>query len=140
MLGIFESLERRFDRDKELVAVGRKLHLGLGGQRQKSLPYVEVNIGGKTSELDTFDEDVETFTLDFQVLAPDGRGVVVADILQNLQRVFDSADLTSEQYSTVSMMQTDMSGPDLEEGIYVGRVSYELIAQRKALIPAVREA
>lgn len=140
MIGIFESLERRFDADAALVAVGRKLYLGLGGQRQKAMPYVEVNIAGKTSELDTFGDDVESLTLEFQVLAPDGRGVLVADVLQNLQRVFDNADLISEQYRTVSMMQADMSGPDLEEGIYVGRARYELIIQRKVLIPTTQGA
>lgn len=140
MIGIFESLERRFNADTALVKAGRKLYLGLGGQRQKTLPYVEVNIGPTSTEFETFDDDVDAFGLDFTVFAPDGRGVLVADVLQHLRRVFKSADLLSEQYRTVSMRQTDMSGPDLEDGIYVGRASYELIVQRKALIPAVRGA
>lgn len=140
MIGIFESLERRFDADVALVAVGRKLYLGLGGQRQKAMPYWEVNINAADSEFDTFDDDVDVFTLDFEVLAPDGRGDLVARNLQEFRRVFKRADLISEQFRTVSMKQTDANGPHLEEGIYVGRATCELIIQRKVLIPTTQEA
>lgn len=141
MIGIFESLERRFNADTAMVAAGRKLYLGLGGQRQKAMPYWEVNINAKDSEFDTFDDDVETFTLDFEVLAPDaGLGKLVARNLQEFQRVFKRADLISEQFRTVSMKITDMNGPHLEEGIYVGRATCELITQRKVLIPTTQEA
>lgn len=140
MTGIFESIERRFKADTALVAAGRKLYLGLNGQRQKTLPYVDVKIGPVDTELDTFDDDVDTYNLDFEVVTREGRDTAAADALQHLRRVFKAADLLSEQYRTVSMRLTGGDGPDLEEGIYVGRASYELIVQRKVLLPTVRES
>lgn len=139
MEGVFESLERRFDGDAQLVATGRKLYLGLEGQRQKTLPCVAVSIGGKGDEHATFDADVETLMLDFEVLGASGHASTVAGTLQHMQRVFKAAAVVSEQFTTVSMRQIDMTGPVLEEGIYVGRAMYEMIVQRTTKLPVVQE-
>lgn len=137
---IADALTRRFDGDATLKRKCRKLYFGFEGEREKTvMPYVEVSCEDESHSA-SFGHDFEDYTIRFSVFSKDARPSVAGDLMDELMRVFDYAQLTDARFTTVKFMRTSGGGPRLVDGVYQGFVEYEVTVQRAVASPILRYA
>lgn len=139
MRAVWEAIERRFEGDKSLVGKVRKLYFGLDDVGDKSPPYTDMVIENQNADLDTFDADLESYSLQFKVHTQDIRGPLALDIVEHLRRVFDDGLLSSDAFADAPMQFVSASGPVLEaETPFAAQVTYKVTVQRTIRTPVVR--
>jgi hypothetical protein len=135
---IFEAIQARFEGDASLKHYGRKLYEGYGERRLQAPPCVVVTCTAISDELDTFDADIDVYSLDFAIHSPDHRSRDAARIQRHLMRVYDDALIESDVFDAAGMNRTGASGPAEEDGSYDASVSYDLTVTWKEKRPLER--
>lgn len=139
MFYVFPALERRFNANKRLVRLARKLYHGLDGADVKSRPSVDVVGTGPSHDFDTFDTDVPVYTLTFTIRHKGQQPNKVAEIMRELRQTFDDGTLASPDFTVSSFQETDGDGPRLVEGVFTGILVYDLMVTMQSLVPANRD-
>lgn len=135
MIGLFRSLESRFNGNPTLLRLGRKLFEGFEDQRVNATrPYVEVN-PNLPDRADTFDSDVEVWNLPFRYHAKDLRTTAATDWIEAMENVYRDANLFSPFFSTCGCRMMEAAVPSLANGIYEAAVRFQLTLQRTANVP-----
>ncbi len=135
------ALQSRFDSDRSLRKLARRMHFGLGTAALKSPPYVDLIITGGDDDDDTFDSDVERISLTFNVITKDHLGQTAMKIVAAMRRVFDDAKFKTGDYASVEMHWVDVTGPLLEPDRDMdAQLRYEAILMRVVNAPVARGA
>ena len=139
MFYVFPALERRFNANKRLVALARKLYNGIGLDEVKS--RVRVGVVGRVihHDFDTFDTDVPMYELTFVVKSKGQQPSKNADALRELRRTFDDGTLESADFTVSSFRETSANGPELIENVYESTLTYDLLVTMRSLVPANRD-
>ena len=139
MQALLDAIELRFLADKDLLRRARAMFFHEDGIVHHGAPYVDVVITDQKDELDTFDADVETVSLDMNIITTDMIGKVALGIKADIMRVYDDARFSTLDHSMVSMHRISAPGPSRSPGAaYDARVQYTAHVTMAALSPAVR--
>lgn len=138
MKSITDAIIQRFDSDKTLVLFARKIHVGLGTEPVKTLPYVNLSLTGPSAELDTFDADIESYDVEFTMFGQDSTPDSLNRSAKEMMRVFDDCNLVSGDFTTVMFQRTGGVSPFLLLGVYRASLAYEVIVQMVSQVPVVR--
>lgn len=141
MKHLFPLLESRFDGDKRLKSIARKLFRGFEGSPLKSIsPYVEVSLSNVEAS-DTFDSDIDLYSIDFTIFHKGPTPDRIDNILFEMRRVFkDAGNLGSSRLDVVGFESNGMSGPSLEDAVLRATMSFVVYVQWKTKRPAERAA
>ena len=138
MYRVFPALEARFNRNRRLVGLARRLYHGLAGQQRGTRDSVEVT-GSIVGNEDTFGTDEPIYELIFTVFGSGTLPDRTAAILEELERTYKDGVLDSAYFDVSAMLLTNASGPELGEGkVWQGRMVYELYVCRKVGVPVER--
>ena len=135
---VFPALDRRFERDRLLKKLGRKLFLGSVEEVRVTHAYVELTVENVSHEFDTFDTDEPVYDLMFT--AYPGRGLVDRcwNLLDHLKRVYKDANVESGYFKTSGCPFVSSTTPELIDGAYRGSISFALHVTMNELSPATR--
>jgi hypothetical protein len=135
-----DAIIQRFKTDPTLIRYGRRIYEALGVDATKTVPYVDLQVEGSTSELDSFDADFEEFEITFTIFGKDSLSANVHKAMKAMTRVFDDCDLVSGDFETVQFKRTGGTQPAVVDGRYQATLTYTAIVQMRVLSPVTREA
>lgn len=141
MKHLFPVLEARFNGDKRLKSIARKLYRGFDGAPLRSVgPYVEVSLTGMEAS-DTFDSDIDIYSIEFTLFHKGPTPDRIDDMVFEMRRVFkDAGSMGSSRMDVVGFERQDVSGPSLEDAVFRASMSYRVFVQWKTKRPSVRAA
>lgn len=138
MKAFADAIVQRFNSDKTLKRYARRIHVGVGDDPIKTLPYVDLSISGPSAELDTFDADLESYEVEFTLFGKDSIPDNLNRAITEMMRVFDDCNLVSGDFETVMFQRTGGEGSFLVDGVYRASLAYDAIVQMVSQIPVVR--
>lgn len=135
MNGWFDAVASRFNGNQELLKVGRKLFYGFASQRvNESMPYTEVN-PSLIERLDTFDADVESWSMPFRYHAKDPTTGEAGAWLEGMIGTFRDANITfGTPAGTAQMRMVGSDLPVLSNGMYDAAIEFGAILQRPTTV------
>lgn len=133
---VFPAIERRFDRDRKLKTLGRKLYLGSADPVRVVKEWVELTVDDINRDFDTFNSDEPVYSLTFTAWTKSRSPVKCSQIMRHIERVFHDCDLQSQNFLTVGFRMTGGDGPVLEDSAYKGTRSFELSTFLKSRRPS----
>lgn len=139
MVDVFPALEQRFNANKQLVRLARRLYQGHSNAIVKVVrTHVEVTCTGMNHEYDTFDTDEPVYSLAFAINTKDARPDRAAKVMREMVATFDDADVVGAAFTCVSMRLTNANGPYLEDGTYRALMDFDLHVCMKTKVPIER--
>jgi hypothetical protein len=125
MKNLFPALETKFDAVAALVAVGRKLVRS----KQESAPHTLVETE-PTDTLDTFDSNIEVYTVRFTYTGKRGIVATNADTwLTQMIATFDDTTLSSAAWTNCRTQRISKREPEVVDGRYQAGLEYEITVQ-----------
>ncbi len=134
---LFNACVTRFNAKANLKAIGRKLSM----EPQSTRPWTEFEVIGHDTQ-DGFSDDLEIKTVVFTFHGKYPTVRKASDWLERMTDAFDDfigLDVTGFATTGVNRQAAD-DGPELIDGVFEARATYEFWLHRDALLPAVRGA
>lgn len=136
---IKDAIVSRFDGDAELVRRLRKLEFGLSPDTIVSVPFVNTRIA-EDSDLDTFDADIRSYTVLFQIKTSDIIGDDVLESVDEMHRVFDDASLEHDAFEPATMRFAGIATAEMDpDRAFDAEMTYDVATQLRVLAPLVRD-
>lgn len=134
---LFNACVTRFNAKASLKAVGRKLSM----VPQSTRPWTEFEVIGHDTQ-DGFSDDIEIKTVVFTYHAKYPTIRRASDWLEHITDAFDDFfGLAVAGFTTTGInRQAADDGPELVDGVFEARATYEIWLHRDTLLPAVRGA
>ena len=139
---IFAALEMRFNSFPLLVTAGRKLYQGFDEDREAIInvrPYTEVNIEKDSTNLSTWDADIDRWDLRFRYHAKDLRTISADAWLGLMRAAFKDAGsaLNSHAFICCGTQEAAMSSPRNKDSAYDASIRFLMTLQRRVRSPMV---
>ncbi len=138
MQAIKDAIVSRFEGDAELVRVAHAIHFGLADTTLQVPPFVNVRLA-EDDELDTFDADIRSYAVLFQIKTPDIIGNEALGIMEEMHRVFDDAKLEHDAFEDATMSFVSSVGAEMDpDRAFDAEMTYEVATQLRVLAPLTR--
>lgn len=130
-----DAIVSRFEGDAELVSQARKLEFGLAPDAIGAVPYVNMRIA-EDPDLDTFDADIRSYTVLFQIKTSDIIGDTTLRIMDEMHRVFDDASIEHDAFEPATMRFVSSVGAEMDvDRAFDAEMTYEVATQLRVLSP-----
>lgn len=137
---IKDAIVSRFNGDAELVARARAIYFGLDDTTLQTAPFVNMRIA-KGDDRDTFDADIPSYTILFQIKTSDIIGDDVLETIDEMQRVFDDASIEHGAFEDATMIFAGAATADMDpDRAFDAEMTYEVATQLRVLAPVTRDA
>jgi hypothetical protein len=135
-----DAIASRFDGDAELVSRLRTLEFGLSPDTIDVPPFVNMRIS-QDDDLDTFDADIPSYTVLFQIKTSDIIGDDILESIDEMHRVFDDASIEHDGFHPATMMFAGLATAEMTaDRAFDAEMTYELATQQRVLAPLIRNA
>lgn len=133
---IWPAIEAKFQGSAKLRKSARKIYLGLGDDRQKTLlPYIVVNRTGGES-IQTYSCALEIYQLRFAFYTKLETPDRCMEMMRLFQIVFhDNCVWPAGEFLPTQFLRVDQAGPEASDGVYQGSMDYEMIVHRVQGVP-----